>query len=96
MGMFDRWRRGRSALSSPSQGFEALAEEMTRQGDVIITRDGGIYTVYWTPKQVDPLNPYTSAEALRRSVEGKGVTVLAGMLDCRAQAIPTPHKPAAG
>jgi hypothetical protein len=89
MGMFDRWRRARAELS-PHGGFEALAAEMTRQGVVIITRDDAIYTVYWARKQGDPLNPYTTAEALRRSVEGKGATVFEGMLDCRAQAIRTP------
>lgn len=85
MGMFDRWRRGRADPSSQSQRFEALAAEMTRQGVIIITRDDGIYTVYWARKQGDPLNPYPTAEALSRSVEGKGPTVLEGMLDCRAQ-----------
>jgi hypothetical protein len=86
MGMFDRWRRGQADLSSQSQSFEALAAEMTRQGVIIITRDDGIYTVYWARKQGDPLHPYTTAEALRRSVEGRGATVLEGMLDCRSQA----------
>lgn len=57
MGIFDRWRRASAQLYSQSQGLEVLAEEMTRQGDVIITRDDGLYTVYWTRKQIDPLNP---------------------------------------
>jgi hypothetical protein len=93
MGLFDRWRRGRADFSAwQSQDFEALAAEMTRQGDLIITRDDALYTVYWARKQGDPLNPYTTVEAIRRSVEGKGATVLEGMLACRAQAMKSPDK----
>lgn len=82
MGIFDCLRRARADRSPHSQAFEALAAEMTKQGALIITRDDGLYTVYW-------------ARELKRSVEGKGATVLEGMLDCRAQAIRMAHKPAA-
>jgi hypothetical protein len=88
MGIFDRWRRSRAAVSSTIQGFEALAAEMTRQGVLIITRDESSgYTVYWARKQGEPLNSQITVEALKRSVEGKGATVLEGMLECRAQAL---------
>jgi hypothetical protein len=87
--MFDRWRRWRARPGWESEGIEALAAEMTRHGILIITRDGGIYTVYWARKHDDPLNANATVEALKRSVEGKGATVLAGMLECRAQTGPT-------
>jgi len=82
MGMFDRWRRARAA---PGDAFEALAAEMTRHGVIIITREDDAYTVYWARKH-DP--HATAAEVLKRSVEGKGATVLEGMRDCRAKAVP--------
>jgi len=43
--------------------------------------------VYWARNQDDPLILRTSVEARKRSVEGKGPTVLEAMLDCRARAI---------
>lgn len=83
MGMFDRWRHSRAA---PANALDALAAEMTRQGVIIITRDAGGYTVYWARQPDDPRNPRPTEEALKRSVEGRGATVLEGMLACRAKA----------
>lgn len=82
MGMFDRWRRARAESAS---AFEALAAEMTRYGAIIITREDDAYTVYWARKH----DPHASAaDVLKRSVEGRGATVLEGMRDCRAKAGP--------
>ena len=64
-----------------------VTAEMTAHGCLIITREGAEYTVYWARNQDDPLILRTSVEALKRSVEGKGSTAVAAMLDCRAQAI---------
>ena len=68
--------------------FNVLAESMTRHGVIIITRDEGGYTVYWARQPDDPRNPHPTEEALKRSVEGRGATVLEGMLDCHAKAAP--------
>jgi len=87
MGIFERWRRTRADASSVGQGFEALSAEMTAQGCLIITREGVEYTVYWARNQDDPLVLRASVEAIKRSVEGKGPSVLEAMLACRAQAI---------
>jgi hypothetical protein len=65
--------------------FNVLAENMTRDGVIIITRDDGGYTVYWA-RQHD--GPRSTEETLKRSVEGRGATVLEGMLACRAKAAP--------
>ena len=96
MGIFERWRRTRADVSSVSQGFEALTAEMTAHGCLIITREAAEYTVYWARNQDDPLILRTSVEALKRSVEGKGPTAVAAMLDCRAQAIKIDNIPRAG
>ena len=86
MGMFDRWRRVRAA---PGDAFEALAADMTRHGVIIITRDADAYTVYWARRHDEPIHPHaTAAEVLKRSVEGRGATVLEGMRACRAKAAP--------
>ncbi|HEY7238414.1 MAG TPA: hypothetical protein VH600_04540 [Burkholderiales bacterium] len=85
MGLFDRWRSAGAAFSAEERGLGALAADMTRQGVVIITRNGGAYTVYWTRRAEDRPPRHTSV--LKRSVEGEGATVLEAMLDCRAQAL---------
>ena len=68
--------------------FNVLAENMTRHGVIIITRDDGGYIVYWARQHEDPRDPHPTEEALKRSVEGRGATVLEGMLACRAKAAP--------
>ena len=85
MGMFDRWRRSHAAAAN---ALDALAADMTRQGVIIITRDDDVYTVYWSRKHDGPLGARSAEEALKGSVEGKGATVLEGMLACRAKAAP--------
>jgi hypothetical protein len=86
MGLFDRWRSAGASFSVGGQGLDALAADMTRQGVVIITRNGGgAYTVYWTRRAED--RPARQTSVLKRSVEGAGATVLEAMLDCRARAL---------
>ena len=85
MGFFDRWRSAGASFSVEGQGLDALAADMTRQGVVIITRNGGAYTVYWSRRAED--RPARQTSVLKRSVEGAGATVLEAMLDCRAQAL---------
>lgn len=68
--------------------FNVLAESMTRHGVIIITRDDSGYTVYWARQHDDPRSPGSTEEAVRRSVEGRGATVLEGMLACHAKAAP--------
>jgi len=85
MGLFDRWRNAGDGPSSGEQGFDALAADMTRQGVIIITRNGGAYTVYWTRRVEE--RPARQTSVLKRSVEGEGATVLEALLDCRAQAL---------
>ena len=87
MGMFDRWRRGRAGASAPEESLDALVADMTRHGVLIITRDDSGYVVYWARKQDEPLRSRTADEVLKRSVEGRGETVLEGMLACRAKAM---------
>ena len=85
MGLFDRWRSAGEDPPSEGQGFDALAADMTRQGVIIITRNGGAYTVYWTRRVEE--RPARQASVLKRSVEGEGATLLEAMLDCRTQAL---------
>ena len=85
MGLFDRWRSVGAGLSAERQGLDALAADMTRQGVIIITRNGGAYTVYWTRRGDE--RPARQTSVLKRSVEGEGATVLEALLDCRAQAL---------
>jgi hypothetical protein len=85
MGLFDRWRNAADALPVEGQGLDALAADMTKQGFIIITRNGGAYTVYWTRRPDE--RPARQASILKRSVEGAGATVLEALLDCRAQAL---------
>jgi len=85
MGLFDRWRSVRTGPSAERQGLDALAADMTRQGVIIITRNGGAYTVYWTRRPDE--RPARQTSVLKRSVEGEGATVLEALLDCRAQAL---------
>lgn len=85
MGLFDRWRSVGTALSAERQRLDALAADMTRQGVIIITRNGGAYTVYWTRRADE--RPARQTSVLKRSVEGEGATVLEALLDCRAQAL---------
>jgi hypothetical protein len=85
MGLFDRWRSAGAGLSTEGQGLDALAAEMTKQGVIIITRNGGAYTVYWTRRAEE--RPARQTSVLKRSVEGEGATVLEALLDCRAQAL---------
>ena len=68
--------------------FNVLAENMTRHGVIIITRDDGGYVVYWARPHDDRRSGPPTEEALKRSVEGRGATVLEGMLACRAKAAP--------
>ena len=84
MGLFDRWRSAGDGASADGQRFDALAADMTRQGVIIITRNGGAYTVYWTRRVEE--RPARQTSVLKRSVEGEGATLLEAMLDCRAQA----------
>lgn len=69
-----------------TDAFNALAEEMTRHGVIIVTREDAVYTVYWARKHDGPLSQRSTEEVLKRSVEGRGATVLEGMLACRAKA----------
>ena len=85
MGLFDRWRGVGAGPSAERQGLDALAADMTRQGVIIITRNGGAYTVYWTRRPDE--RPARQTSVLKRSVEGEGATVLEALLDCRAQAL---------
>jgi hypothetical protein len=85
MGLFDRWRSAGAGLSAERQGLDALAADMTKQGVIIITRNGGGYTVYWTRRADE--RPARQTSVLKRSVEGEGATVLEALLDCRAQAL---------
>lgn len=85
MGLFDRWRSAGAGLSAGRQGFDALAADMTRQGVIIITRNGGAYTVYWTRRGDE--RPPRQTSILKHSVEGEGATVLEALLDCQAQAL---------
>ena len=88
MGLFDRWRSaGDGGFSAETPRLDALAADMTKQGVLIITRNGGGYTVYWTRKPDERLSRQTSIQVLKRSVEGEGATVLEALLDCRAQAL---------
>lgn len=48
MGFLDRWRRAADCLFPVGPGLDALTADMTKQGIVIITRNGAAYTVYWT------------------------------------------------
>jgi hypothetical protein len=41
MGLFDRWRSAGDRPSAEGQGLDALAADMTKQGVIIITRNGG-------------------------------------------------------
>ena len=83
MGMWDRWRRARAESEN---AIDALAEDMTRHGVIIITREDSSYVVYWARRQ-EELHSSTAGEVLKRSVEGRGATVLEGMLACRAKAV---------
>jgi hypothetical protein len=65
--------------------FDALMAEMTRAGVLIVTRDSGTYTVYWARRHGDLLLQ-PNADALKRSYEGTGATVLEAILDCKEQA----------
>jgi len=85
MGFFDRWRRAADCLFPVGPGLDALAADMTKQGIVIITRNGAAYTVYWT--RMPDERPARQTSVLKRSVEGAGATVLEALLDCRAQAL---------
>jgi hypothetical protein len=85
MGLFDRWRSAGDGPSAEGQGLDALAADMTKQGFIIITRNGGAYTVYWTRRPDE--RPARQTSVLKRSVEGEGATVLEALLDCRAQAL---------
>ena len=85
MGFLDRWRRVGSGLSAERPRLDALAADMTKQGVLIITRNGGAYTVYWTRRAEE--RPPRQTSVLKRSVEGEGATVLEAMLDCRARAL---------
>ena len=85
MGLFDRWRGVSDGPSSEGRGLDALAADMTKQGVIIITRNGAAYTVYWTRRPDE--RPARQTSVLRRSVEGEGATVLEALLDCRAQAL---------
>ena len=85
MGLFDRWRSVRTGLSAERQGLDALAADMTRQGVIIITRNGAAYTVYWTRRPDE--RPARQTSVLKRSVEGEGATVLEALRDCRVQAL---------
>jgi hypothetical protein len=85
MGLFDRWRSVGDGLSLGGQGLDALAADMTRQGVIIITRNGAAYTVYWTRRPDE--RPARRTSVLKRSVEGAGATVMEALLDCRAQAL---------
>ena len=87
MGLFDRWRSVGDDLSAERPGLDALAADMTKQGVLIITRNGSGYTVYWTRTPNERPTRQNSIQILRRSVEGEGATVLDAMLDCRAQAL---------
>ena len=87
MGLFDRWRSVGDGLSAERPGLDALAADMTKQGVLIITRNGSGYTVYWTRTPNERPTRQNSIQILRRSVEGEGATVLEAMLDCRAQAL---------
>jgi hypothetical protein len=86
MGLFDRWLRKDEPLSPGVGNFETLMSQMTREGVLIITRDDGGYTVYWARRQDAPLMLQTTVDALKRSVEGRGASVLEAILDCRDQA----------
>jgi predicted alpha/beta-hydrolase family hydrolase len=85
MGLFDRWRSAGAGLSTEGQRLDALAAEMTKQGVIIITRNGAAYTVYWTRRPDE--RPARQTSVLKRSVEGEGATVLEALLDCRTQAL---------
>jgi hypothetical protein len=85
--MFDRWRRARAGASAPEESLDALVADMTRHGVIIITRDDSGYVVYWARKQDESLHSRTADEVLKRSVEGRGETVLEGMRACRAKAM---------
>jgi hypothetical protein len=87
MGLFDRWRSVGGGLSADGPGLDTLAADMTKQGVLIITRNGGGYTVYWTRRPDERPTRQNSIQILKRSVEGEGATVLEAMLDCRAQAL---------
>ena len=85
MGLFDRWRSAGDVLPTEGPDLDALAADMTKQGFIIITRNGGAYTVYWTRRPDE--RPARQTSVLKRSVEGEGATVLEALLDCRAQAL---------
>jgi hypothetical protein len=85
MGLFDRWRSAGDGLSAQKPALDALAADMTKQGVIIITRNGAAYTVYWTRRPDE--RPARQASVLKRSVEGEGASVLEALLDCRAQAL---------
>jgi hypothetical protein len=85
MGFLDRWRRAADCLFPVGPGLDALTADMTKQGIVIITRNGAAYTVYWT--RMPDERPARQGSVLKRSVEGAGATVLEALLDCRAQAL---------
>jgi len=87
MRLFDRWRSVGDGLSAERPGLDALAADMTKQGVLIITRNGSGYTVYWTRTPNERPTRQNSIQILRRSVEGEGATVLEALLDCRAQAL---------
>ena len=87
MGLFDRWRSVGDGLFVQRPRLDALAADMTKQGVLIITRNGSGYTVYWTRTPNERPTRQNSIQILRRSVEGEGATVLEAMLDCRAQAL---------
>ena len=87
MGLFDRWRSVGDGLFVEIPRLDALAADMTKQGVLIITRNGSGYTVYWTRTPNERPTRQNSIQILRRSVEGEGATVLDAMLDCRAQAL---------
>ena len=87
MGLFDRWRSVGDGLSAERPGLDALAADMTKQGVLIITRNGGGYTVYWTRAPDERPTRQNSIQILKRSVEGAGATVLEALLDCRSQAL---------
>jgi len=87
MGLFDRWRSVGDGLFEQRPRLDALAADMTKQGVLIITRNGGGYTVYWTRTPNERPTRQNSIQILRRSVEGEGATVLEALLDCRAQAL---------
>ena len=85
MGLFE-WRRKDKAPSPDIEDFNALMSEMTKEGVVIVTRDNGSYTVYWARRQSVPLAKQETIADLKRSVEGKGPTALAAILDCKDKA----------